>query len=72
MDRIRVLRVLEYEGTREAVELAIAQRSVKGERRISQMGSIQQEERYDYVIREAIIGEVPVILSYAKETGGGK
>lgn len=51
-DRVRVLRVLEYEGPREWVEAAMINRTVKGERKL--MGCI---------IRESIIGETAVVLS---------
>ncbi len=56
-DRIRVLRVLEYEGPREWVEAQLADRSVKGER-VMYVGNDSSKA----VIREAIVGEVPVVL----------
>ncbi len=60
-DRIRVLRILEYEGPRSKVELEIRLRGVKGE---STWTNIHGNHAADQVfIREAIIGEVPVILS---------
>ena len=61
-DRIRVLRVLEYEGPREWVETAMAQRSVKGEKRIK----YSLPQRVNAVIRESIIGETPVVLQVKK------
>jgi len=51
-DRVRVLRVLEYEGPRDWVESCIANRSVKGIRRIGVAS----------IIRESVIGETPVVL----------
>lgn len=61
-DRIRVLRVLEYEGPREWVEKSLAQRSVKGEKRIE----YSLPQRVNAVIRESIIGETPVVLQVKK------
>ncbi len=55
-DRIRVLRVLEYEGPRDWVEDALASRAVKGER--VREGAIGGQ----CIIRESIIGETPVVL----------
>ncbi len=55
-DRVRVLRVLEYEGPRSWVDEAIRLRTVKGERSFSTNAGT-------CVIREAITGEVPVMLS---------
>ena len=55
-DRVRVLRVLEYEGPREWVEYTLAKRSVKGETRV---GGFNGEYG---IIREAIMGEVPAVL----------
>lgn len=54
-EKVRVLRVLEYIGTREAVELHLKRRGVVG-----------QIEVNNLVIREAILGEFPEIL----EKGG--
>ncbi len=58
-DRIRVLRVLEYEGPREWVENTLANNAVKGEKRFSKNGDT-------YIIRESIVGETPVVLSTAR------
>ena len=55
-DRVRVLRVLEYEGPRSWVEETLAERSVKGCKSVIVMGDSP------VVIREAIIGEMPAIL----------
>lgn len=55
-DRVRVLRVLEYEGSRKWVEECINLRTVKGEM------CIIAGTNAGAVIREAIIGEVPVVL----------
>lgn len=52
MDIVRVLRVLEYVGSREWVEECIQQRYVKGERYTIRKG----------VIREAILGETLEIV----------
>lgn len=51
MDTIRILRILEYEGDREWAEEMLHTRGIKGERKMEKG-----------IIREAIIGEVPVIL----------
>ena len=51
MDRIRVLRVIEYEGPRDLIEKMISSRSLKGEQKFNSC-----------VLREAIIGELPAIL----------
>ena len=50
-DRVRVLRVLEYEGPRDSIEAMLSNRAVKGERRFM-----------EFIIRESIIGETPVVL----------
>ncbi len=55
-DRIRVLRVLEYEGPREWVEKQVSQRQVKGDRIF----------HGHCIIRESIIGETPAVLSPAR------
>jgi len=52
-DRVRVLRVLEYEGPRSWVEYSMRNRSVKGE--VSPHGSS--------IIREATVGEATVVPS---------
>lgn len=52
MDRIRVIRVLEYVGERKWIEAILAQRGVKGTRVIENGG----------VIREAIVGDFPEIV----------
>lgn len=54
-DRVRVLRVLEYEGPRDWVENTLANNAVKGEKRFHKGGEL-------YVIRESIIGETPAVL----------
>ena len=54
-DRVRVLRVLEYEGPRKWVDETLAKRSVKGCKSILATGGTA-------VIREATIGEVLDIL----------
>ena len=59
-DRVRVLRVLEYEGPREWVEHSIRERSVKGERKFLLDGCI---------IRESIIGETPAVLVQGPDLG---
>ena len=63
MDRVRILRVLEYEGDRDWVESSLAARSVKGVIEVS--GAGQHYSRG--IIREAIIGETPVILESKEE-----
>ena len=64
-DRVRILRVLEYEGPREWVEAAIKGRSVKGFKSFNWL--------YDLcTIREAIIGEVPEILVQGVQDGAVK
>ena len=59
-DRVRVLRVLEYEGPREWVENTLANNAVKGEKRFHKGGEL-------YVIRESIIGETPTVLKSEPE-----
>ena len=58
MDRVRVIRVLEYEGPRGWVEATLAQRGVKGTKNL---GS-------DCIIREAVVGDFPVVVEEIKET----
>jgi hypothetical protein len=58
-DRVRVLRVLEYEGPRSWVEYTLAQNAVKGEKRFTKGDEL-------HIIREAMIGEMPVILRNEK------
>ena len=51
-DIVRMVRVLEYEGPREWVEVSLSQRGVKGEYKVGP----------HRIIREAILGEFPTIL----------
>lgn len=51
MDRVRVLRILEYEGSREWVEETI-RRSLTGEKQIGNFG----------IIRAATLGTYPEVL----------
>jgi hypothetical protein len=51
-DRVRILRIIEYEGSRKWVDLQIASRHMKGTWSCD-----------NGVIREAIIGEVPTLLA---------
>jgi len=57
MDRVRVIRVLEYEGTREWVEELLKTRCVHGYLKMGKGG----------VIREAILGDFPEIVEEEKE-----
>ena len=52
MDRVRVIRVLEYEGPRDWIEACLTARTVKGTK---DCGS-------GCVIREAIVGDFPVVV----------
>lgn len=52
MDKVRVLRILEYEGDREWIEKTLSCRGVKGSYTIPGKGTI----------KEAIVGEFPTIL----------
>lgn len=62
-DRIRVLRVLEYEGPRDWVEkVCLGTRAVKGE-----MNFVNGA-----VIRESIIGETPVVLQGVSPEGNSR
>ena len=56
MDRVRVIRVLEYEGTREWVEACLTQREVKG----------RKDCAIGCVIREAIVGDFPAVVEEVK------
>ena len=56
MDRVRVLRILEYEGPRSWIEASLSSRSVKGEL------FVRTTPEANCIIREAIIGETPTIL----------
>ena len=57
MDRVRVIRVLEYEGPREWVEACILQRTVKGTKDLGN----------GCIIREAMVGEdFPVVEEVKK------
>ena len=57
MDKIRVIRVLEYVGERKWVEALLAQRGIKGTRVIENGG----------IIREAIVGDFPEIVEEETE-----
>ena len=57
MDRVRVIRVLEYEGPRDWVEKTLAQNAVKGTRNIGN----------GCVIREAIVGDFPAVVEEIKK-----
>jgi len=57
MDKVRVIRVLEYEGPRDWVEATLAQNAVKGTKNLGN----------GCVIREAIVGDFPVIVEEIKE-----
>ncbi len=57
MDRVRVLRLLEYEGPRDWIEAALAQRGVKGTKDLGN----------GCVIREGIIGDFPVVVEEFKK-----
>lgn len=63
MEIVRVLRVLEYTGTREWVELAIKIRAVKGEM------AIRSNPRFRGVIREAVLGETIEVIDTFRESG---
>lgn len=56
-DRVRVLRVLEYEGPREWIEATLNTRAVKGTRDIGNGCSI----------REALVGDFPQVVEEPKE-----
>lgn len=58
--KYRVLRIIEYSGTREWVDRQIAQRSVKGTRVVANGGTL----------REAIIGDVPELLGHSENFEG--
>jgi len=57
MDRVRVIRVLEYEGPRDWIEVTLAQNAVKGTRNFG--GGC--------VIREATVGAFPAVVEEIKE-----
>ena len=52
--RYRILRILEYYGTREKIDQAIAKRGVKGSFIVSD----------EFMISEAFIGEIPLLVEY--------
>jgi len=52
MDRVRVIRVLEYEGPRDWMEACLKARTIKG---IRNCGN-------DCTIREAIVGDFPAVV----------
>lgn len=56
-DRVRVIRVLEYEGPREWVETTLAANAVKGTKDLGN----------GCVIREAIVGDFPVVIESLEE-----
>lgn len=58
MDVIRVLRILEYVGPREAVEEQL-KHSIHGERRVRKLGG-------EVVIRAATLGEFPEVMGEIK------
>lgn len=60
----RILRVLEYTGTREQIDRAIEMRQVKGT-------SPTNWNKGELVIREAIIGETAELLLPADEVQSG-
>lgn len=64
-DRVRVLRVLEYEGPRSWVEVTLAVSIIKGCKAI-------QTPNGPAVIREAMLGEVPTILQHGAEKAVSK
>ncbi len=57
MDKVRVIRVLEYEGPRDWMEATLAQNAVKGTKDLGN----------GCVIREAIVGDFPVVVEEEKE-----
>lgn len=57
MDKVRVLRVIEYVGTRERVE-KVVEKSIHGTRFVDE----------DLTIRAATIGEYPELFTYAEES----
>ncbi len=57
MDKVRVIRVLEYEGTREWVEEMLKTRCVHGYLKMQHGG----------IIREAIVGDFPEIVEEERE-----
>jgi hypothetical protein len=59
-DRIRILRILEYEGPRSWVETALTNRGVKGEKIICY---VRGEKENPCLIREAILGTFPEIVT---------
>ena len=56
MDKVRVIRVLEYEGPRDWIEATLAQNAVKGTKNLGN----------GCVIREAIVGDFPVVVEEEK------
>ena len=56
MDRVRVIRVLEYEGPREWIEVCLAARTVKGTKDCGN----------GCAIREAIVGDFPAVVEDTK------
>jgi len=57
MEKVRVIRVLEYVGDRKWVEAVLEQRAIKGTKNIENGG----------IIREAILGDFPEIVEEQKE-----
>ncbi len=58
MDKVRVIRVLEYEGTRDWVEKTLAADAIKGTRNFGN----------GCVLREATVGDFPEIVEEEKKT----
>ena len=61
-DQIRVLRVIEYTGDREAVE-QVVRMSLHGEKRFSQTEPSTHRNMGMVCIRAATIGDYPEVLS---------
>jgi len=57
VDKVRVIRVLEYEGPRDWMEATLAQNAVKGTKNFGN----------GCVIREATLGDFPVVVEEKKE-----
>jgi len=57
MEKVRVIRVLEYVGDRKWVEAVLEQRAIKGTKNIENGG----------IIREAILGDFPEIVEQIKD-----
>lgn len=70
MDRIRVLRVVEYEGPREWVEVVVAE-AIHGEKIVSAFRGTREEGKVigQLTIRAATIGCYPEILKKPSNEG---